>query len=734
MFPLEKSIEEQLREFTGPLPTIIFPEADDPRVIAAASRLVQFAKVVLVRRKADLARDLDELDIPLKVSKRRFNQTVRCIHPDETPKLCEEFAAALQEKSKGRSWEVDIEKARELVKDPVYFAIMSVRLGYADAVLGGVTHSSRDFFKPCLRLLERSGTVYEMGLFALPDAHDGGFFKENLVMFADVALNEEPSPERLADIAVGACKTMRDVIPEDVLPEVNAALLSYSTRGSGAGPSVERIRGAEPIIKGRLEALAKDDPRYASINIAAELQVSCAISKQLARTKLGQRADDNPAVGNSNVLIAPSLDTGNLLFHMYSTSYPDAQSVLIIGGLQNQALDFSRSSTVDDIAMGAKALILRMFKSGRYTRTPRDLFFPRFKILTVSPHREHTEIALWEGRDLNSREHLIHDPADLPQRLLDQIPVRLRAVKGFLERHGIEEDELEAVVSRGGLVLPVESGAYRVDDRMLADLTNEVSGRHVINLGTFLINEIGKECPNVFIIDPAVVDELDEVSRITGLKGTEQEAAWHALGQKAAAKRYAVSHGKEYENLNLIVAFLGAGISIGAHRDGRCVKVKNSLFDGPMGPDRAGALPGGDLIELCFSGLTKEQVVERLTQDGGVKSYVGTANVFEVERRAMEGDRDAKLVLDAMLEQIAAEIASLVPKFNGEPVHQIILTGSMTQSKRMVNQVRGALSLLPIGVTVYPGNLELEALRDGALRVLNDFEALKEYTPLRSTF
>ena len=281
MFALEQCIEQQLRRVEGVLPTLIFPEGDDPRVLSAASRLIQFAQVVVIRNQDDVVRDLDDNKVQLSVSRRRFMQSVRFILPNDFPDLIEKFARQTVELSRGRTWEVGPQKALELVTDPVYFAILSVRLGYADAVLGGVTHSSRGFFQPALRLLEREGTVYEMGLFSLPDSHDPGIFKENLVLFADVALNPEPSSERLADIAVGACVTMRNIIPEDILPEVNGAILSYSTRGSGAGPSVERIRNAEPLIETKLRALAKQDERFASIHVATELQVSCAISKKL---------------------------------------------------------------------------------------------------------------------------------------------------------------------------------------------------------------------------------------------------------------------------------------------------------------------------------------------------------------------------------------------------------------------------------------------------------------------
>jgi butyrate kinase len=735
MYPLEASIDQQLRAQRGPLPTLIFPEADDPRVITATSALVQYAKIVLVRSRAEVCRDLDEKQIPLKVSRKRFLASVRCIEPESETELLEEFAVEMSRRSTGKSWAVTKEKALELCKTPVYFSIMAVRQGYADAVLGGVAHASRDFFHPGLRLLERSGTVYEMGLFALPDSHDAGLFRENLLMIADIALNPEPSPERLADIAVGACLTMRQIIPVEVLPQINGAILSYSTRGSGAGPSVERVRQAEPIIHEMLRKLAKDSPLAATINIAAELQISCAISKKAAMDKLGPDLEQFPVAGNANVLIVPNLDVGNLLYHIYRTRYQDGQNVLIIGGLKNQALDFSRSSTPEDVAMGAKALILRMYKSGRFQYTPKDRFFPRFKLLTIYPQNEYTEVAVWKGRDLVGRERLHHRAEDLGDDVLSQAPMRAKAIEEFLTRGGVDKADIEAFVGRGGLILPVESGTYAVDDKMLDDLDKEVAGRHVVNLGAILARMLaGSSNPNAFIVDPAVVDELDDLARITGLRGTEQEAVWHALAHKAIAKQHALLHGKEYEEMNLIVAFIGAGTSVGAHRRGRCVKVRNALFDGPMSMDRAGTLPGMDLIDLCFSGMSKDEVVHALTGNGGIKSYLGTDKFLEVEKLIRSGDEEACKVCLAMVEQIASEIAMLVPKFEGEVVDQILLTGTLTQSPWLIGHLRRVLSQLPIGITVYPGNLEMEALRDGALRVLSGIEPLLEYRPLRDVF
>ena len=731
MFDLEGMLRKQLRDVMTSKQTLIFPEGEDPRIVAAASKLLKFANIIMVG-SPDRAQELiDAGETTLECSSKRFFAAVRFVEPHGDP-LTDELGERLRKVSLGRSWELDEDEAAELILTPAYFAIMAVHEGYADAVLGGVAHSSREFFIPCLRILEKEGTVYEMGLFALPDSHPAGIFEENLVLFADVALNPVPTPEALADIAVGACRTLRDLVPESVLSEINGALLSYSTRGSGQGPSVERIRLAEPLIQRKLAEGCELHPEYRSINIVAEMQISVALSESAAHTKLKEEFGQLKGAGRAHVLIVPNLDVGNLLFHLYSTRYPDAVSTLVIGGLKNQALDFSRSSTAEEVARGAKALLLRRFRSDRYARTPNDHYFPRFRVLTVNPGSTSTKVALYEGEDLVARKDLRHTVEEFAdcERIADQLPLRRRLIEDFLVEHSVKLRDLHAVVGRGGLLRPIESGTYAIDDAVATDLSEGVAGEHPSNLGGLIARELADEAsaPS-FIVDPPVVDELDETSRITGFAGVEQVAAWHALSQKAAAKHFADTRNREYEDLNLIVAHIGGGISVGAHRKGRCVKVRNALFDGPMAANRGGTLPGEGLINLCYSGEDKDDLKRRLISKGGLVSYLGTSDLREVEALIDDGDERAKLIFEAMAEQITSEIASLVPKFGGRRVHRIVLTGGMCHSKRLRRRLKRLLRPLNTKVTIYPGEREMEALRDGALRVLRGAETARTYTP-----
>lgn len=732
MFDLEGILRKQLRKAMTSKQTLILPEGHDPRLVSAASKLIKFANIILVADRAQVEALVERGEAELECSDRRFFTMVRFVDP-ATDGLAPELAGRLHEVSQGKKWALSAEDAAQKILDPVYFAIMAVREGYADAVLGGLTHSSREYFTPCLRLLAKDGTVYEMGLFALPDDHPTGIYDQNLVMFADVALTPEPQPEDLAQIAVGACRTLRDIVPVESLAEVNGALLSYSTRGSGQGPSVERIRAAEPIIREKLVQLRQANPIYETINIVTEMQISVALSEAAARIKLKEAYDKLPGAGHANVLIVPTLDVGNLLYHIYTTRYPQAASTLIIGGLRNQALDFSRSSTADDVARGAKTLLLRRFRSDRYARTAKDHYFPRYRILTINPGSTSTKVALFDAEELLARQDIAHTQAELDtETLADQLPLRRRVVEAFLADNLIGLDDLHAVVGRGGLCKPIGSGTFAICDTMADDLRQGVSGDHPSNLAGLIARELADSVGlPAFTVDPPVVDELDDVSRISGHPDFTQEAAWHALSQKAAAKLFADLRNREYEDLNLIVAHLGGGVSVGSHRQGRCVKVKNALFDGPMTPNRAGTLPGSDLIELCYSGISRAKLIQKLVKHGGLLAYLGTDDLREVERRIEAGDAEATLIFDAMVEQIAAEIASHVPKFKGAAIDRIILTGGMCHSRLLRRRLHRDLYPLGIKLTIFPGEREMEALRDGALRVLRGMEEARAYVPLR---
>ncbi|MDX9723332.1 MAG: butyrate kinase [Myxococcota bacterium] len=732
MIKLVPLLEKQILGIAKTRPTVILPEGKDRRMIAAASRLSALANVVLVNARDAVVEQIEREQIELRGSLRRFLSSVRCVMPDEMPEVCAELARRYHEMSQGKRWAMSFDEARDLVRQPIHFACMAVRCGYADAVLGGVAHSSRDFFKPALRVLRTDNAAFEVGLFSLPDEHPEGLYKQNLIAFADVAINPQPDAKTLAQIAVGACKIVRDLVPEEVLPKINGAIVSYSTRGSGEGESVLRVRGAGELIPGMLEEAVRQNPAYASICIEPELQISCAISIAAAQSKLKEAAaDPDSAVGRANVLIVPNLDTGNLLYHLYATRFPNADKLLMVGGVNSQVLDYSRGATVDDIVLGGLGTVLRLKKRADWSQTPKSDFFPRYRVLVVNPGSTSTKLKAFEGTQVLFEREVEHPTAELAAcpKIFDQLELRLGVVRKAIAEEGFELASAHALVGRGGLIRPVVSGTYRVNEKMLADLLAAQRGEHASNLGAAIVHALAQEHGQpAYIVDPVVVDELDPLSRIIGVEGYERTAIWHALSQKAVAKTYAEAQMADYSELNLIVAHMGGGVTVGAHQKGRCVFVNDGLHEGPMTPERAGSVPTSVVMDLCFGKqLDKAGVKKALIGKGGLVALLGTSSLREVEARILAGDEKVSTVFEAMARSIAGQIASTTVHFNGEQVDRVILTGGMARCTLLTDRIQALCGPLKLAFTLYPGEMEAEALRDGAVRVLRGQEPVLEY-------
>ena len=727
MFDIEAHLTRQIFSKPRPRPTLIFPEGDDARVIQAAARLLKVANVVLVAPAEAVRATAEREGLRLEGNLERLLLRARCLSPAEEPELLTEFAEELALVSAGKRWQLSLQAAAERVREPVWFSLLAVRLGYADAVVGGVRTTTRDFFLPCLRVLPRRSTVYEMALLALPDRHEGGTYRRNLVAFADVAVTPVPSGEALADIAVGACRSMRDLVPPDVLPEINGAIISYSTKGSGSGASVDRIRAAEALIPERLRALAATDARYASINIETELQISVAISEVAARAKLKGRLEDHPAAGHANVIIVPNLDVGNLLYHIYATRYPEAARCMVVGGLASRVVDLSRNSDPSDVVHASLALVLRLHRSEGYRRTPRDRFFPLHRLLTVNTARDSTHVALWEGTLERLELLLPHTPTgDGPRADARR---RLGVVQAALAERNVRCEDLRAVVGRGGLLRPLEGGTYAIDPAMLADLEQEVGGAHPSNEAGLLAHALAEQggCAGL-VVDPVVVDELDPAFRITGIPGLQRSAAWHSLPQKAVAKRYAEEQGRDYAELTLVVAHLAAGISVGAHVRGRVVAVNHALYAGPLSLERAGELPTDLLLRrLDELGGDSARLRAELTTRSGLVALLGDTDLPGAYRRAAAGDEPTRQTLRAFERSVAAEIFSRLAWLEGARPDAVLLTGELTLCAPLVAALRRLLEDQGLTVAVYPGAQEMVALRDGALRVLKRVEVLKDY-------
>lgn len=353
-----------------------------------------------------------------------------------------------------------------------------------------------------------------------------------------------------------------------------------------------------------------------------------------------------------------------------------------------------------------------------------------YKILTINPGSTSTKIAVFEDENQIFEETLRHDVDVIGKYnfIVDQYEFRKDIIISALEKNNIKLEELDAVVGRGGMLKPIESGTYEVNEAMLNDLKQAKYGEHASNLGALLAYEIAKSIgKKAYIVDPVVVDELDDVARISGLNLIERKSVLHALNQKAVARRFAKETHRKYEDLNLIVTHLGGGVSVGAHKKGRVVEVANALDgDGPFSPERTGGLPVGDLISLCFSGkYTKEEIKKMLVGKGGLVSYLGTNDAREVVKKIQNGDKYAELIFYAMAYQISKEIGACAAVLKGE-VDQIILTGGIAYNETFTTWIKEMVGFIA-PITVYPGEDELKALALGGLRVLKGEENSKEY-------
>lgn len=353
-----------------------------------------------------------------------------------------------------------------------------------------------------------------------------------------------------------------------------------------------------------------------------------------------------------------------------------------------------------------------------------------YKLLIINPGSTSTKIGVYEGEKEVLEETLRHSAEEILKynTIFDQLDFRKEVILKVLKEKGIDINELDAVVGRGGMLKPIEGGTYEVNEAMVEDLKVGVQGPHASNLGGILSNEIAKEIgKRAFIVDPVVVDEMEEVARLSGVPELPRKSKFHALNQKAVAKRYAKEHNTSYEDVNLIVVHMGGGVSVGAHKKGRVIDVNNALDgDGPFSPERAGGVPSGELLEMCFSGkYSKEEVYKKLVGKGGFVAYANTNDARDLIKLSQEGDEKGSLIFNAFIYQIAKEIGSMAVVLDGE-VNAIVLTGGIAYSDYVTNAINKKVKWIA-PMVVYGGEDELLALAQGAIRVLDGVEEAKIY-------
>ena len=353
-------------------------------------------------------------------------------------------------------------------------------------------------------------------------------------------------------------------------------------------------------------------------------------------------------------------------------------------------------------------------------------------ILAINPRMQFTRIAVYRMNSVVFLKKINHKPEDLQdfKCFCDQADFRSKIVMEELAANDINVNEIKVVIGRGGLLKPVKSGVYRVNESMIKDLLDCEFGNDVVNLGGLLAHKIADQIDGAeaFIADPVVVDELEDIARITGRPELKKRSIFHALNQKISARKYAKSVYKTYEELNLIVAHLGGGISIGAHKKGKVVD-SNQAYDGdgPFSPIRSGSLPMGDMIKLCYSGkYTQQEMLKMQTGEGGLYAHFNTFSGYDVCKMRDAGDQKAAEVLSAMAYQVSKSIGSMYPVFEGEQVDAIIITGGMAKDEKFVREIRSRVEKIA-PVSIHPGAEVLGALSYYGRMILRNETEILEY-------
>ena len=351
-------------------------------------------------------------------------------------------------------------------------------------------------------------------------------------------------------------------------------------------------------------------------------------------------------------------------------------------------------------------------------------------ILVINPGSTSTKIAVFEDEKPIMLRNIHHSAEELAQfeKITDQREFRRELVVKELEYLGIPM-KFDIIMGRGGLARPVTGGVYRVNEKMCEDTYHAIR-KHACNLGCIIAYELAQRIPGCLplIADPGMVDELDDGARISGSPLMPRICIWHALNQKAIARRFAREYGKRYEDLNLIICHLGGGISVAVHRKGLAVDANNALDgEGPFSPERAGTLPAASLIHLCYSGkYTKEELLKRIAGKAGLMAHLGTTNVKELLGRIERGDKEEELLIDAMIYQTAKTIAGCSAVLYGK-IDAILLTGGIAYSDYITSRLRKRIGFLA-PVHIYPGEDEMQALALNGLAVWRGEREMKEYT------
>jgi butyrate kinase len=354
-----------------------------------------------------------------------------------------------------------------------------------------------------------------------------------------------------------------------------------------------------------------------------------------------------------------------------------------------------------------------------------------FYILAINPGSTSTKIGIFNNENPVFIKKIIHKAGILNcfSSITGQYEYRKKSIIEELKAINFSLSDIDLIMARGGLLKSVRSGVYEVNKRMIEDLLSNTMGEHASNLGGLIAADLAGQTSvgKAYIADPVVVDEMQDIAKIAGHPAFKRVPIFHALNQKAIARKHAASINRAYEDINLIIAHIGGGISIGAHCRGKIIDVNNALYgDGPLSPERSGSLPAKQVVDICFSGKHSKNEIEKMfVGEGGFMAYFGTNSYLEVRNRAENGDRQCKLILDAMAYQIAKYIGSMAAVLKGE-VDAILITGGIANDPYICNYI-GEMVKFIAPVTIYPGEDELSALAYNGLMLLRGTIQANQY-------
>lgn len=354
-----------------------------------------------------------------------------------------------------------------------------------------------------------------------------------------------------------------------------------------------------------------------------------------------------------------------------------------------------------------------------------------FYILTVNPGSTSTKTGIFRNEEPVFIKKIVHDAGVLNgfSSIMEQYVYRKNSIIEELNAINFSLSDIDIIMARGGLLKPVRSGVYEINDRMIEDLSSNTMGEHASNLGGLIAAELAGQTSTgkAYIADPVVVDEMQDIAKVAGHPAFKRVPIFHALNQKAIARKHAASINRDYEEINLIIAHIGGGVSVGAHCRGQIIDVNNALYgDGPFSPERSGSIPAKQLVDICFSGkYSKAEIEKMLVGGGGFMAYFGTNSYSEIKNRAENGDKQCKLILDAMAYQVSKYIGSMAAALKGE-VDAILITGGIANDPYICSYISKMVEFIA-PVTVYPGEDELSALAHNGLMLLRGTIQAKQY-------